>query len=95
MNEKMSPDDTSQFGLSELRFDLGKKEDTPSASQTMLLDGKGTVLEGNMSMSDDSKLLVHEKTYNDAFMAGPSVPSGGGTTAGKQEKPSTHINPSP
>ena len=50
--------------MSELRGDLGRKDDQ---GETLLLDGKGTLLENEMSMEDDSKLLVHEQTYNDVF----------------------------
>ena len=40
--------------MSELRGDLGKKEDP---GETLLLDGKGTIIDGEISMEDDSKLL--------------------------------------
>ena len=49
---QQSIDVASQFGLSELRGDLGKKEDP---GETLLLDGKGTILDGEISMEDAEK----------------------------------------
>ena len=49
--------DASTYGLSELRGDLGKKEDP---GETLLLDGKGTVIDGEIDMDSDSKLLFNE-----------------------------------
>ena len=50
--------------MSELRGDLGKKDDP---GETLLLDGKGTIIDGEISMEDDSKLL-----YNEVFASGKS-----------------------